>query len=67
MRLGGTVCREDLNRWEGALDFSQVLQIIDRHLPKDAPVLLEHMQTFAEYQRAYQYVADAAQKAGVPI
>ena len=52
---------------EGSLDFIRVLQIIDRYLPKDAPVLLEHMSTFEEYRTAYDYVAEKAKEAGVGI
>ena len=52
---------------EGGLDFVRVLQIIDRYLPADAPVLLEHMSTFDEYRRAYDYVAAKAEVAGVGI
>ena len=52
---------------EGALDFVKVLQILDRYLPADAPVLLEHMSTFEEYRRAYGYVAAKAAEAGVPV
>lgn len=52
---------------EGGLDFVRVLQIIDKHLPADAPVLLEHMSTFDEYRRAYDYVATKAKEAGVGI
>ena len=52
---------------EGNLDFVRVLRIIDRYLPADAPVLLEHMSTFEEYRRAYDYVAARAAEAGVKI
>ena len=52
---------------EGALDYAAVLRIIDRCLPKDAPVLLEHMRTFEEYAAAYDYVAAKAAEAGVAI
>ena len=52
---------------EGGLDFVRVLRIIDRYLPGDAPVLLEHMSTFEEYRRAYDYVAGKAAEAGVGI
>lgn len=52
---------------EGSLDFVRVLKIIDRYLPADAPVLLEHMTTFEEYRRAYEYVAGKAAEAGVSI
>ena len=52
---------------EGSLDFVRVLKIIDRYLPADAPVLLEHMTTFEEYRRAYEYTAAKAAEAGVRI
>ena len=52
---------------EGSLDFIRVLQIIDRYLPEDAPVLLEHMSTFEEYRRAYVFTARKASEAGVRI
>ena len=52
---------------EGSLDFVKVLQIIDRYLPADAPVLLEHMSTFEEYRAAYKYIAAKAAEAGVSI
>ncbi len=52
---------------EGSLDFVRVLRILDRYLPEDAPVLLEHMSTFDEYRKAYLYVAEKAEKAGVRI
>ena len=52
---------------EGGLDFIRVLKIIDRYLPADAPVLLEHMNTFEEYRRAYEYTAAKAAEAGVKL
>lgn len=52
---------------EGSLDFVRILQIVDRYLPADAPVLLEHMSTFDEYRKAYEYVAARAAEAGVAI
>ena len=52
---------------DGDLDFVRVLQIIDRYLPADAPVLLEHMSTFEEYRRAYDYMAGKAAEAGVEV
>lgn len=62
-----TTVLEECPPGEGSLDFGSVLRMIDRYLPKDAPVLLEHMSTFEEYRKAYLYVADAAEKAGVGI
>lgn len=52
---------------EGTLDYVEVLRIMDRYLPADAPVLLEHMTTFDEYQTAYDYVAQKAVEAGVGV
>ena len=52
---------------EGSLNFVRILQILDRYLPADSPVLLEHMSTFEEYRRAYDYVAARAAEAGVEI
>ena len=62
-----TTVLEECAPGEGMLDFVRVLQIIDQYLPKDAPVLLEHMTTFEEYRKAYEYVAAAAGRAGVGI
>ncbi len=62
-----TTVLEERSPGEGALDFCMILRLIDQYLPKDAPVLLEHMSTFGEYQKAYHYVAAAAEKAGIPI
>lgn len=61
-----TVLRE-CSPGEGSLDFVKVLKILDRYLSPDAPVLLEHMQTFEEYRVAYDYVAEKAKEAGVAI
>ena len=57
----------ECNPGEGGLDYVAILRIIDRYLPKDAPVLLEHMSTFEEYAAAYDYVAEKADKAGIDI
>ena len=40
---------------------------MDRYLPADAPVLLEHMQTFSEYEKAYTHLADQARWAGIAV
>ncbi len=61
-----TVLRE-CSPGEGTLDYAQVLRILDRWLPADAPVLLEHMSTFGEYRAAYDYVAGIAEKSGIPV
>ena len=62
-----TTVLEECSPGEGALNFDMLLWIMNKYLPKDAPVLLEHMSTFEEYQRAYQFVAAAAEKAGICI
>ncbi len=62
-----TTVLEECSPGEGSLNFEHVLRIIDRYLPGDAPVLLEHMQTFEEYARAYDYVSEKAAKAGIAI
>ncbi len=62
-----TTVLEECSPGEGTLDFERVLAVIDKYLPADAPVLLEHMQTFEEYERAYTYVADCAARARIAI
>lgn len=52
---------------EGQLDYARVLRAADRLLPGDMPFLLEHMQTDAEYARAYEYVAGIARREGIAI
>jgi len=66
-RMQLTTVLTECSPGEGELDFQPILRIIDRYLPADAPVLLEHMQTFDEYRIAYDAVAKAAAEAGVPI
>ena len=62
-----TAMLEECSPGEGTLDYCEVLRILDRWLPKDAPVLLEHMSTFEEYRTAYDYVARKAAEAGIGI
>ena len=62
-----TTVLEECAPGEGGLDFVSILRVIDKHMPKDAPVLLEHMSTFDEYRAAYQYIENAARQAGVTI
>jgi sugar phosphate isomerase/epimerase len=66
-RMELTTVLHECSPGEGDLDFVRVLQIIDRYMPADAPVLLEHMSTFDEYRRAYDYIAAKAKEAGVEI
>ena len=62
-----TAVIEECSPGEGALDFGKVLRILDRYLDEDAPVLLEHMQTFDEYARAYAYLKDIADRNGIAV
>ena len=62
-----TTVLEECSPGEGCLNFTNVLRIIDRYLPADGPVLLEHMQTEEEYRRAYVYTAGIAAAAGLKI
>ena len=62
-----TTLIEEVSPGEGALDYAEVLRIMDRWLPAEAPVLLEHMTTAEEYNRAYDYVAAKAAEAGIRI
>ena len=62
-----TAVLEECSPGEGALDFVSVLTIMNRYLPADAPVLLEHIQTFEEYEKAYAYVAAQAAKAHISV
>ena len=61
-----TTVLEECSPGEGDLDFARVLTIMNRWLPAGAPVLLEHMQSFEEYEKAYAYVAEQAARAGIP-
>ena len=62
-----TTMIEECAPGEGALDYRAVLRVMDRWLPADAPVLLEHMDTPEEYRRAYDYVASKAAEANIRI
>ena len=52
---------------QGDLDYPAILKILDKYLPDDGAILLEHMSTFEEYDRAYEYVREAARTAGVEV
>ena len=62
-----TTILEECSPGEGTLDFSRILKILDETLPADAPVLLEHMTTFEEYEKAYDYLAEIAGKNHISI
>jgi len=52
---------------KGDLDYPAVLKILDRYLPKDGAILLEHMSTFEEYDEAFRFVKEAAKTAKVEV
>ena len=52
---------------EGMLDYPEVLKILDRYLPSNGAILLEHMDTFEKYEKAFNYVLQAAEKAGLEV
>ena len=62
-----TAVLEECSPGEGVLDYEKVLAILDRGLPADAPVLLEHMTSFDEYARAYDHLAAAAARIGITV
>ena len=62
MRL--TTVIEECSPGEGCLDYGRVVRILEKYLPADAPVLLEHMQTEEEYRKAFDYVAGFTDAAG---
>jgi len=62
-----TTILEECSPGEGTLDFSRILKILDEALPADAPVLLEHMTTFEEYEKSYRYLAEIAEKNNISI
>jgi len=64
---GYTAIIRELPPGQGGLDFSLVLGSLHRHLPENAPVLLEHMNSFEAYARAFAHVERAAQATGIPI
>ena len=50
---------------KGDLDFAHILRQIDRRLPRDIPVLLEHMDQAEDYREALQYVKGIAFLQGI--
>lgn len=62
-----TTILEECPPGQGSLDYTAVLRIIDRWLPDDAPVLLEHMDRAEDYAAAYDFVAARAAEAGIRI
>lgn len=52
---------------QGKLNYAHILSLIDRLLPRDTPVLLEHMLTNEEYLRAMTYVKGIAGQLQIPV
>lgn len=52
---------------QGQLDYPKLLQIMNKYLPADGTILLEHMNTFEEYDKAFKYVKAAAESAGIEV
>lgn len=52
---------------QGQLDYPKLLQIMNKYLPADGAILLEHMNTFEEYDKAFKYVKAAAESAGIEV
>ncbi len=66
-RMKLTTVLTECSPGEGELDYGAILRSIHRHLPPDAPVLLEHMNSFEEYRAAFEYVAAVAAEEGIGI
>ena len=52
---------------KGKLNYTHILSLIDRLLPKNTPVLLEHMSTNDEYRQAIACVSGIAGQLRIPI
>lgn len=63
---GLTVHLDEVLVGEGGFDIATYLREADA-LPQEPPVLLEHLQTPEEYQRAREYVVDLAGRIGVSL
>lgn len=66
-KLGYTTHIDECPPGKGELDYVEVLKILDKYLPGDGAILLEHMNTFEEYDEAFRYVKDKAKEAGVEV
>lgn len=52
---------------QGTLDFAKLLGMLNCMLPKDMPVLLEHMWNIPDYERAYNYLSGIAAANSIPV
>ena len=66
-KLGYTTHIDECPPGKGELDYVKVLKIMDKYLPQDGAILLEHMNTFEEYDEAFRYVKSKAEEAQVEV
>ena len=66
-KLGYTTHIDECPPGKGELDYVMVLKIMDKYLPQDGAILLEHMNTFKEYDEAFRYVKSKAEEAQVEV
>ncbi|MHC1787701.1 MAG: sugar phosphate isomerase/epimerase family protein [Christensenellales bacterium] len=52
---------------KGRLNYHHILTLIDRLLPRDTPVLLEHMSSNEAYREAMAYVGGIAEQLKIPV
>jgi len=52
---------------QGKMDYIRLLQLIDSNLPRDTPVILEHLPDEASYDKATAAVKDLTHRAGVKL
>lgn len=67
MEGGFTTILRETAPGKGMLDYADILRSLSSLLPRDMPVLLEHMGTDAEYAAAYDYIAAIAGREGISI
>ena len=66
-KLGYTTHIDECPPGKGELDYAKVLKIMDKYLPADGAILLEHMNTFEDYNDAFRYVKSKAEEAQVEV
>lgn len=52
---------------EGILNYAEILGLLDKILPQDTPVLLEHMTTVDEYRKAYNHLKNIADENNITV
>ena len=61
-----SVMLEEVPLGEGVIDIGHMIAQLDS-LGKELPLMMEHVDTEAQYDHAYAYIKNAAKKVGVPI